>query len=82
MKKQNPSFEEAMNAAAIWCTAWENGELSDEVLADRIDELLESETERIRAQQQLEQELYATQKSILVMNKRFLDVKTKTIQER
>ena len=40
MKKQNPSFQEAMNAASIWCNAWEEGELSDEVLADRIAELL------------------------------------------
>ena len=42
MKKQNPSFEEAMSAASLWCSAWEAGELSDEVLADRVSELLET----------------------------------------
>ena len=42
MKRQNPSFEEAMNAASLWCTAWEEGELSDEVLADRVFELLKT----------------------------------------
>ncbi|WP_269623299.1 hypothetical protein [Prochlorococcus marinus] len=42
MKKKSPSFEEAINAASLWCTAWEEGELSDEVLADRVSELLES----------------------------------------
>ena len=43
MTKQEPSFEEAMNFALLWCTAWEKGELSDEVLADRIAELIETE---------------------------------------
>ncbi len=42
MQKQNPSFEEALNAAAIWCDAWQKEELSDEVLADRVAELLET----------------------------------------
>ena len=42
MKRQKPSFEEAMNAASLWCTAWEEGELSDEVLADRVSDLLET----------------------------------------
>ena len=31
-----------MSAASLWCNAWEQGELSDEVLADRVAELLES----------------------------------------
>ncbi len=42
MKKQTPSFEEAMNAASLWCNAWDSGELSDEVLADRVFELLKT----------------------------------------
>ncbi len=42
MKKQIPTFEEAMNAASLWCKAWDDGELSDEVLADRVFELLET----------------------------------------
>ncbi|KGG16286.1 MULTISPECIES: hypothetical protein [unclassified Prochlorococcus] len=42
MKKKEPSFEEAISASSLWCTAWESGELSDEVLADRVSELLET----------------------------------------
>ncbi len=42
MKKKNPSFQEALNAASLWCDAWQKEELSDEVLADRIAELLET----------------------------------------
>ncbi len=42
--KKEPSFEEALNVASIWCIAWEKGELSDEVLADRVSELLETKT--------------------------------------
>ena len=42
MKKKSPSFEEAINAASLWCNAWDQGELSDEILADRISELLET----------------------------------------
>ena len=34
------TFEEAMNAAMHWCDAWEKGELSDEVISDRVAELL------------------------------------------
>ncbi len=44
MNQQNPSFEESMNAVSLWCKAWETGEISDEVLADRIFELLQTET--------------------------------------
>ena len=42
MKNLNPSFEEAINATSLWCSAWDTGELSDEVLADRVSELLET----------------------------------------
>ena len=40
MSTKKPTFEEAVNAAMLWCKAWEEGELSDEVLADRVSELL------------------------------------------
>ena len=43
MRKKKPSFEQAMNAATLWCNAWEEGTLSDEVMADRIAELVESQ---------------------------------------
>ena len=42
MHKQRPSFEQAMNVTMLWCKAWEEGSLSDEVLADRIAELVET----------------------------------------
>tara|TARA_Y100001968_G_scaffold294253_1_gene300700 strand:- start:6217 stop:6732 length:516 start_codon:yes stop_codon:yes gene_type:complete len=42
MDKKKPSFEEAMNAALLWCNAWEEGSLSDVVLADRVAELVET----------------------------------------
>ena len=42
ISKEEPSFEEAMNFAFMWCTAWEKGEVSDEVLADRIAQLIET----------------------------------------
>ncbi len=42
MYTKEPTFEQAMNAALLWCNAWEGGELSDEVLADRVSELLAS----------------------------------------
>ncbi len=42
ISQQQPSFEEAMNFALLWCTAWEKGELSDEVLADRVAQLIET----------------------------------------
>lgn len=44
MKKQNPSFENALKAASLWCDAWDKDEISDEVLSDRISELLETKT--------------------------------------
>ena len=42
MNKQKPSFEQAMNAAILWCNSWEEGSISDEVLADRVAELVET----------------------------------------
>ena len=40
MTSKEQTFEEAMKAAILWCNAWEEGALSDEVLAERISELL------------------------------------------
>lgn len=37
-----PSFPQAMEIAAQWISLWEAGELSDEVLADRVGELVAS----------------------------------------
>ena len=37
-----PSFPQAMEIAAQWIGLWEGGELSDEVLADRVGELVAS----------------------------------------
>lgn len=34
------SFEAAMEAAVLWCGTWEQGDLSDEVLADKVAQLL------------------------------------------
>ena len=39
MNEQKPTFKEAMQASMIWCKSWENGEISDEVISDRIGEL-------------------------------------------
>ena len=39
---RQPSFAEAMEITAQWLGLWENGELSDEVLADRVGELVAS----------------------------------------
>ena len=37
-----PTFQQAMEITAQWLSLWENGELSDEVLADRVAELVAS----------------------------------------
>ena len=37
-----PDFPQAMEIAAAWLSAWEAGELSDEVLADRVGKLVAS----------------------------------------
>jgi hypothetical protein len=39
---RQPTFQQAMEITAQWLGLWENGELSDEVLADRIGELVSS----------------------------------------
>ena len=39
---QNPSFIQSINIANDWCKDWDNDLLSDEVLADRIKELIKS----------------------------------------
>ncbi len=40
MNIENSDFEEALKKASFWCNAWESGELSDEVLADKVSDLL------------------------------------------
>ena len=42
MNEQKPTFKEAMQASMIWCKSWENDEISDEVISDRIGELIKS----------------------------------------
>ncbi|MCX5927906.1 MAG: hypothetical protein NTZ23_11445, partial [Cyanobium sp. LacPavin_0920_WC12_MAG_63_22] len=37
-----PTFQQAMEITAQWLALWEHGELSDEVLADRVAELVAS----------------------------------------
>ncbi|MFZ9149498.1 MAG: hypothetical protein ACO28M_08400 [Vulcanococcus sp.] len=37
-----PTFQQAMEITAQWLALWENGELSDEVMADRVGELVAS----------------------------------------
>ena len=32
----HPTFQQAMEITAQWLALWENGELSDEVLSDRV----------------------------------------------
>lgn len=39
---KDPSFQQAMEITAQWLALWEAGELSDEVLADRVGELVSS----------------------------------------
>ena len=42
MNDQKPTFKQAMDATMIWCKSWENDEISDEVIADRIGELVKT----------------------------------------
>ena len=42
MNDQKPTFKEAMQASMLWCKSWENGEISDEVISDRIGELIKT----------------------------------------
>ncbi len=42
MNEQKPTFKEAMQASMIWCRSWENNEISDEVISDRIGELIKT----------------------------------------
>ncbi len=39
---QTPTFQQAMEIAAVWLQQWDQEEISDEVIADRVGELLES----------------------------------------
>ena len=42
MNEQKPTFKEAMQASMIWCKSWENDEISDEIISDRIGELIKT----------------------------------------
>ena len=42
MNDQKPTFKQAMDATMVWCKSWENDEISDEVIADRIGELIQT----------------------------------------
>ena len=42
MNEKKPTFKEAMQASMIWCKSWENDEISDEVISDRIGELIKT----------------------------------------
>ncbi len=42
MNDYKPTFKQAMDATMIWCKSWENDEISDEVIADRIGELIKT----------------------------------------
>ena len=42
MNDQKPTFKEEMEATIIWCKSWENDEISDEVISDRIGELIKT----------------------------------------
>tara|TARA_Y100001968_G_scaffold147460_1_gene134889 strand:+ start:302 stop:814 length:513 start_codon:yes stop_codon:yes gene_type:complete len=42
MNEKKPTFKEAMQASIIWCKSWENDEISDEVISDRIGELIKT----------------------------------------
>ena len=44
IKSQEPSFIQAINISKEWCREWEEDLLSDEVLADRIKELIKTKT--------------------------------------
>ena len=42
MNEKKPTFKEAMQASMLWCNSWENDEISDEVISDRIGELIKT----------------------------------------
>ena len=42
MNDQKPTFKEAMEATIIWCKSWEDDQISDEVFADRVGELIKT----------------------------------------
>ena len=42
MSNQQPTFQQAMEITATWLQQWDNEEISDEVLADRIGEMVAS----------------------------------------
>ena len=43
MNAKKPTFKEAMQVSMLWCKSWENDEISDEVISERIGELIKTE---------------------------------------
>ncbi len=43
MKKEKNTFEESLKIALLFCNAWDQEELSDEILADKISDLIKTE---------------------------------------
>ena len=42
MNDKKPTFKQAMEATMIWCESWENYEISDEIISDRIGVLIKT----------------------------------------
>jgi len=42
MNEKKPTFKEAMQASMLWCNSWDNDEISDEIISDRIGELIKT----------------------------------------
>ena len=43
-KNKAPSFKQAYEIAELWCKDWEDDLLSEEVLADRVSELIKTKS--------------------------------------
>ena len=42
MNDHKPTFKQAIDITMLWCESWENEEISDEVISDRISELIKT----------------------------------------
>ena len=42
MNKKDPTFEQAINITNLWINSWSAGEISDEVFAERVGEIIET----------------------------------------
>ncbi len=43
MSNKKLNFEKSINASIVWCNAWERGEISDEVIAEHVNALINSQ---------------------------------------